>query len=113
MLRFKVSDKVIVLSGKDKGKVGVISKVIKKINRTNFSFKFFLFLEGINLLNKHTKPVPNKNKPGGIVKIEAPMSFSKVALVNPITGKKDKVYFKVLDNGKKVRIFRSNGEVLS
>jgi len=113
MLRFKVNDKVIVLSGKDKGKIAVISRIIKKFDSKRNGLNFSLILEGINLLSKHTKPVPNKNKPGGIIKIEAPISFSNVALLNPITGKKDKVYFKFFDNRKKVRVFRSNGEVLN
>ncbi len=113
MLRFKVNDKVIVLAGKDKGKSSVISKIIKKFNRVRKIYEFSLVLEGVNFLKKHTKPVPNKNKPGGIVKIEAPISFSNVALLNPVTGKKDKVFFKILSNGKKVRVLKSNGEVFS
>ena len=110
MLRFKVNDKVIVLSGRDKGKTGIISSIIKRVK--NGKIYYFLKMEGINLLSKHTKPVPNKNQSGGILKIEGLLSFSNVALLNTLTGKKDKVFFKNL-NGKKVRVFRSNGEVLS
>ncbi len=105
MLKIKVNDKVIVLNGKDKGKIGIISKIIKKKNT-------MVTIEGINLLKKHTKPVPNKNKTGGILKIEAPISSSNVALVNTITKKKDKIHFKILKK-KKVRIFKSNEEVLN
>jgi len=111
MFKFKVNDKVIVLSGRDKGKIGTISKIKKKIFGKKRQSIFFI-LEGINLLKKHVKANPNKNKPGGIVKIESPVASSNVSLVNPITNKKDKIYFKVLDNGKKNRIFRSNGEIL-
>jgi len=113
MLRFKVNDKVIVLVGKDKGKTSIISKIIKKFNRVKKIYEFSLILEGINFLKKHTKAVPDKNKPGGIIKVEAPISFSNVALLNPVTGKKDKILFKILDNGKKVRVLKSNGEVFS
>ena len=98
MFKFKNGDKVILLSGKDKGKISVISKFIKKKK------KLLLVLEGLNLLNKSTKAVPNKNKPGGIIKIEAPVPFSNVALLNPITQKKDKIFFKTL-NGKKKKNF--------
>ena len=106
MVKFKTGDKVVLISGKDKGKISIISKIIKKKNQKRF------ILEGINLLSKNTKPVPSKNKPGGIIKIEAPVSSSKIALLNPITQKKDKIFFKIL-KGKKTRIFRSNGEVLN
>ncbi len=107
MLKFKVKDKVIVLSGKDKGKIGIITKVIKK-NKS----KFFLNIEGINIFKKHAKPSPNKSKSGGIIKIEVPVCFSNVAIINTITNKRDKVFFKFLSNGKKVRVFKSNKEIL-
>lgn len=113
MLRFKVNDKVIVLAGKDKGKIGIISKVLKKIDKIKNKNNYFLILEGINFVKKHVKPIPNKNKPGGISKIEAPIDYSNVSLLNPVTGKKDKIFFKLLDNGKKVRVFKSNKEVLN
>jgi len=106
MFKFKTGDKVILVSGKDKGKTSIIKKVINKKNNRVF------LLEGVNLLNKSTKPVPNKNKPGGIIKIEGPVTSSKIALLNPNTQKKDKIFFKSI-NGKKTRIFRSNGEVLN
>ncbi len=112
MLKFKVNDKVVVLTGKDKGQTGVISKILKKINNVKKK-EYFLILEGINLQKKHIKADPNKNKSGGISKIEAPINYSNVSLLNPITGKKDKIFFKILDNGKKVRVFKSNKEVLN
>jgi len=113
MLRIKVSDKVFVFKGKDKGKIGIVSKIIKKNNKINCSYSLYYILEGINLIKKHVKAVPSKNKAGGINKIEAPINSSNVFLLNPTTNKKDKILFKFLDNGKKVRVLKSNGEVLN
>lgn len=113
MFKIKIKDKVLVLKGKDKGKIGIVSKVVKKIDKKNGSLKLYYILEGINFLKKHTKALPNKNKPGGILKIESPISSSNLILLNPITGERDKISFKFLDNGKKVRILKSNGEVLN
>ena len=111
MNRIKSGDKVFVIKGKDKGKEGVVSKVLKK-NNCKGEGKLYVLIEGINLIKKHVKPNPNKNIDGGIVSKEAPISYSNIAIINPFTGKKDRILFKFLDNGKKVRCFKSNGEVL-
>ncbi len=109
MFRIKFNDKVVILCGKDKGKSGIVKKVL--FDRKNE--KKSVIIEGINLFKKHTKGVPNKNKAGGILPKEMPVDYSNVALFCQLTGKKDKVFFKFLDNGKKSRFFKSNGEVVN
>ena len=101
--KIKKGDEVIVTTGKDKGKRGTVVKVLEN-NR--------LVVENVNMAKKHTKPNPNKGEPGGILDKEMPLDISNVALYNPATGKGDRVGFKILEDGKKVRIFKSNQEVV-
>ncbi len=101
--KIKKGDEVIVITGKDKGKRGTVVKVLDD-NR--------LVVENVNMAKKHTKPNPNKGEPGGILDKEMPLDISNVALYNPATGKGDRVGFKTLEDGKKVRIFKSNQEVV-
>lgn len=112
MLKIKVKDKIVVLCGKEKGKVGIVSKIITKKFK-NCGKKKFLILEGINIIKKHTKAIPNKNKDGGIIKKEAPIEISNVAILNEKTEKRDKIIFKFEKNKKKIRVLRSNGEILN
>ncbi|HFL8824202.1 MAG: 50S ribosomal protein L24 [Enterobacteriaceae bacterium] len=112
MLKIRSGDKVVVRNGKDKGKSGIVSKIIKKIN-TNGEIDIYVKLEGLNLSKKHSKGNPNKNKQGGILSIESPIRYSNVSILNSLSNKVDKVKFKLLDNGKKVRVFKSNGEVIN
>jgi len=100
--RIRKGDDVIVLAGKDKGKRGTVLSV--SADR--------VLVENINISKKHTKPNPNKGEPGGIVDKEMPLDISNVALFNPATNKGDRVGFKTLDDGRKVRIFKSDGEVV-
>lgn len=100
MKKIKKSDSVIVLSGKDKGRTGVVLKVLK--NK--------LLVEGVNMIKKHVKPNPQANTQGGIIDREAPIHCSNVAILNPVTKKADRVGFKVLNDGRKVRLFKSNSE---
>ena len=109
MLKFKVNDKIIVLKGKDKGKIGIIKKIA--INKKHNTSKHLVLIEGINIFKKHTKGNPNKNKKGGIINIEKPLSLSNIMLINNKTEKKDKIKFKYIDN-KKVRVLKSNDEIL-
>ncbi|PID55014.1 MAG: 50S ribosomal protein L24 [Gammaproteobacteria bacterium] len=102
MLKIKRDDEVIILAGKDKGKRGTVRKVLTD-NR--------LLVSGVNMIKKHTKPNPNMGVAGGIVEKEAPIQVSNVAIFNPSTNKADRVGFKTED-GKKVRIFKSSGEVI-
>jgi large subunit ribosomal protein L24 len=101
--KIRRDDEVIVLAGKDKGKTGKVTKVLVADSK--------VFVEGVNLVKKHQKPVPQLQQPGGIVEKEAPIHVSNVAIVNPATGKADRVGFRVED-GKKVRFFKSNNELV-
>ncbi|MSR14874.1 MAG: 50S ribosomal protein L24 [Gammaproteobacteria bacterium] len=103
MKKIRKGDQVYVLVGKDKGKRGVVTRV-----RTDDR----LLVEGVNLIKRHTKPNPNGNTPGGIVEKEAPIHVSNVALFNPVTSKPDRVGIKILEDGRKVRIFKSTQEVV-
>ena len=102
MQKLKQDDEVIVLIGKDKGKRGRIS---------NFSNDKIL-VEGVNRVKKHQKPNPNAGVQGGIIEKEMPIHKSNVALYNSATKKADKVGIKTLDDGKKVRYFKSNNEII-
>ena len=101
--KIRRDDEIIVLAGKDKGKTGKITKVLVESGK--------VFVVGINLIKKHQKPVPQLQQPGGIVEKEAPLNVSNVAIVNPATGKADRVGFRIED-GKKVRFFKSNNELI-
>ncbi len=101
MRKIKRDDEVIVIAGKDKGKRGTVSKVVDDSK---------IIVKGVNIIKKHTKPDPNRGVPGGIVEKEAPLQVSNVAIFNDSTSKADRVGFKILEDGKKVRIFKSSGE---
>ena len=101
--KIRRDDEVIVLAGKDKGKRGKVLSVVTETGR--------VFVEGVNLIKKHQKPVPQLNQPGGIVEKEASIDVSNVAIFNQETGKADRVGFKVED-GKKLRIFKSTGKTI-
>ncbi len=103
MKKIRKGDKVIILTGKDKGREGSVLSVLDN-NK--------VLIENLNLVKKHQKPNPQKNVAGGIVDKEMPIHASNVALLNPATGKADKVGIKVLEDGGKVRVFRSNNEVV-
>ncbi len=103
MKRLKTGDEVIVIAGKDKGRRGAITRVIKGDK---------VLVENINVVKKHQKGNPNTGVPGGIVDKEMPIDSSNVMLFNPATGKGDRVGFKFLDDGRKVRYFKSNGEIV-
>ena len=94
---------MIVLTGKDKGRQGQIVKVIN--NRK-------VLIENVNLVKKHQKGNPNTGEESGIIEKEMPIDISNVMLFNPITKKGDKVGFKILEDGRKVRFFKSNNEVV-
>lgn len=101
MQKIKQGDEVIVVVGKDKGKLGKVSKVLED-NK--------LLVEGINLVKKHQRGNPNLGISGGIVDKNMPIDISNVALFNPKTKKADRVGFRVLEDGKKVRYFKSTNE---
>ncbi|MGJ8691529.1 MAG: 50S ribosomal protein L24 [Thalassotalea sp.] len=101
--KIRRDDEVIVLAGKDKGKTGKVTRVLVEKSK--------VFVEGVNLVKKHQKPVPQLQQPGGIVDKEAPIHVSNVAIVNPATGKADRIGFR-FEDGKKVRFFKSNNELV-
>ncbi|MFT7559930.1 MAG: large subunit ribosomal protein L24 [Flavobacteriales bacterium] len=103
MKKIKKNDEVVILTGRDKGKRGKVNLVMTDGR---------LIVAGIQMIKKHQKPNPQANVPGGIVEKEAPIQASNVAIFNATTSKADRVGFKVLEDGKKIRIFKSNGEAI-
>jgi len=97
-------DEVIIITGKDKGRRGVVSSRVDAER---------VLVEGVNRVKKHVKPNPMKGVQGGIVDKDMPVHISNVALFNPATKKADRVGIKVLEDGRKVRVFKSNGELVS
>jgi large subunit ribosomal protein L24 len=103
MRRIRKGDQVIVLTGKDKGKRGTVLSV-REDDR--------VVVENINVAKRHTRPNPMRGTSGGIVEKEMPIHISNVAVFNPATKKADRVGFRVLEDGRKVRYFKSNDEVV-
>ena len=101
MQRIKKGDEIIVLTGRDKGKRGT---VLRRVDDD------LVLVEGINRVKKHQRPNPMKGLTGGIVDKDMPIQVSNIALFNPATQKADRVGFKSLESGRKVRVFKSNGE---
>jgi large subunit ribosomal protein L24 len=102
MKKIRKGDKVMVLSGRDKGKQGTVLRVLDD-NR--------VLVESVNIIKRHTKPNPNKGVTGGIIDKEAPIHVSNVALYNPSTGKGERVGMRTMKDGSKVRYFKKSGEV--
>jgi len=103
MRKIKKGDEVIVITGKNRGARGIVLQV-REDDR--------VVVEGVNVVKKHTKPNPMAGTPGGIIEQERPIHVSNVALYNEATGKADRVGFRTLEDGRKVRYFKSNGEVV-
>jgi large subunit ribosomal protein L24 len=103
MRKIRKGDDVIIIAGKDKGKRGSVLHVTDDER---------VVVEGCNVAKKHVKPNPNTGESGGIVDKEMPMHISNVALFNPAAGKADRVGIKTLEDGRKVRYFKSNNEVV-
>jgi len=102
MRKIKKNDDVIVIAGKDKGNRGSVQRVLGE----------YLLVGGINKVKKHQKPNPVKGLTGGIVEMELPIHISNVAIYNTVTKKGDRVGVKTLEDGRKVRVFKSNGEMI-
>jgi large subunit ribosomal protein L24 len=103
MRKIKKGDDVIVIAGKDKGKRGTVLRMVDDEH---------LVVEGVNVVKKHQRPNPMKSQPGGIVEKEMPLHVSNVAVYNPATQKADRVGIRQLDDGRRVRVFKSNGEMI-
>ncbi|WP_298135009.1 50S ribosomal protein L24 [Acidiferrobacter sp.] len=103
MQKIRKGDEVVVRVGKDKGKHGNVLKVYADGR---------VLVENVNRVKRHVRPNPNKNVTGGIIEREAPVSAANVALFNKTSGKGERVGFRTLDDGRKVRIFKRSGEVV-
>ncbi len=103
MNKIRKGDKVILNTGKDKGKQGIVLSILKN-NK--------VVVEGLNMAKKHTKPNPAKGNQGGLVSKEMPVNLSNIAIYNSKTNKKDKVNFKDLKDGKRIRIYKSTKEAI-
>jgi large subunit ribosomal protein L24 len=104
MRKIKKGDDVVVKTGKDSGKRGTVLKVIAEAGK--------VVVENVNIVKKHTKPNPQRGISGGIIEKEMPIDASNVMLYNPQTKKGDRVGFRILEDGRKVRIFKSTGEAV-
>ena len=102
MNRIKKGDQVVVIAGKDKGKRGDVMRVDGDR----------VIVSNVNIVKRHTKPNPQAGVSGGVVEREASMHISNIALFNPASGKGERIGFKVLEDGRKLRVFRSSGEAL-
>ena len=103
MKKIRKGDQVIVLSGRDKGRHGAVLEVLPGDQ---------VVIESINVVKRHQKPNPQAGRQGGIIEKTLPLPLSKVAIFNPASKKADRIGFKTLTDGKKVRFFKSNGEML-
>ncbi|MDH3419354.1 MAG: 50S ribosomal protein L24 [Gammaproteobacteria bacterium] len=103
MKKIKQGDEVIVTAGKDKGRRGTVLRIYADER---------ILVESVNIAKKHQKPNPNAGVPGGIIEKEMPLDISNVMVFNPATSKGDRIGIRQLEDGRKVRYFKSNGEVL-
>lgn len=103
MNRIKKGDDVVVLAGRDKGKRGMVLKVLGDGRA---------LVNNVNMVKRHVKPNPNRGETGGIIEKEAPIHLSNLALYNPTTRKGGRIGYKTLEDGRKVRYFKSDGEVV-
>ena len=103
MKRIRKGDEVIVIAGRSKGQRGNVLSLVDEER---------LLVENVNMVKRHTKPDPQRNVPGGIVEKESPIHVSNVQVFNAVTGKADRVGYKTLEDGTKVRIFKSTGEAV-
>ena len=101
-MNFKKGDKVVVIAGKDKGKEGTITKVLRNENK--------IVIEGVNVVKKHVKP--NGQSAGSIVELEAPINASNAMMIDPKTKKRTRIGHKIDKNGKKVRVAKKSNEVI-
>ena len=101
MQKIRKGDEVIVIAGRDKGKRGTVAQRVDDRR---------LLVDGVNVVKKHVKPNPMRGVTGGVIDKSMPIDQSNVMLFNPASNKGDRVGFKVLEDGKKVRVFKSNGE---
>jgi large subunit ribosomal protein L24 len=104
MRKIRKGDNVVVIAGRDKGKRGDVARYVDDTH---------VIVNGVNQVRRHTKPNPMKNQPGGIIAKEAPIHVSNVAIWNPVTQKPDRIGFRIMDDGRKLRFYKSNGEQIN
>lgn len=104
MAKIRKGDEVVVLTGKHRGQRGTVTRVLPESDK--------VIVENINMVKRHTRPNPMRGEAGGIVEKEKPIEISNVAIYNPVTQKPDRVGFRFLEDGRKVRYFKSNNEVV-
>ncbi len=104
MQKIRKGDMVVVTTGREKGKSGTVLRVLESGK---------VLIEGVNRVKKHQRPNPLKNQTGGIVDKDMPIHVSNVAIWNPVTQKPDRIGFRVLEDGRKVRFYKSNGEQIN
>jgi large subunit ribosomal protein L24 len=104
MRKIRKGDNVVVIAGRDKGKRGDVARIVDDSH---------VIVNGVNTVKRHTKPNPMKNQPGGIVTKEVPIHLSNVAIWNPVTQKPDRIGFRLMEDGRKLRFFKSNGEQIN
>lgn len=103
MRKIKCNDEVIVIAGKDKGKRGIVSRLVGDDK---------VVVAGVNIVKRHTKPNPNAGQAGGIIEKEAAIAVSNIAIFNPESSKADRVGFRIEEDGKKTRIFKSTNKAI-
>jgi large subunit ribosomal protein L24 len=103
MHKIKKGDNVVVIAGRDKGKRGEVTRIVSAER---------VLVAGVNQVKKHTRPNPMQNQPGGILIKEMPIHVSNVAIYNPVTQKADRIGFRMLADGRKVRFYKANGELI-
>jgi large subunit ribosomal protein L24 len=104
MRKIKKGDNVVVIAGSDKGKRGDVAHYVDDTH---------VIVNGVNTVRRHTKPNPMKNQPGGILSKEVPIHISNVAIWNPVTQKPDRIGFRLMQDGRKLRFYKSNGEQIN
>tara|TARA_B100001093_G_C26857011_1_gene1027947 strand:- start:4407 stop:4727 length:321 start_codon:yes stop_codon:yes gene_type:complete len=102
MRKIRQNDMVMVIAGKDKGRTGTVTKIVGER----------AYVDGVNMVKKHQKPNPQANVQGGIIEKEAPIQLSNIAILNPETKKADRVGIKILNDGSKVRFYKSTKEII-
>lgn len=103
-MKIRKGDQVVVLTGKDKSKRGTVTRVLREEEK--------VIVENINMVKRHTKGNPQQGTAGGIIEKEMPVDVSNIAIWNPVSNKADRIGYKNLEDGRKVRYFKSNNEVI-
>ena len=113
MKKIRTGDEVVVIAGKNKGSKGKVIRFVEKKDKRGNHLGIWVFVEGVNLVKKHVKPNPQANVEGGFVSKEAPIHYSNIQLWDPSAGRCSRVGIRTLEDGARVRYFKSTGEVVN